>query len=339
MENKPTMPISEDELVAQIMTFLEQGRNTVLRQTNHIMTLTYFEIGKYIVEYEQHSQVRAKYAKKTLTNLSTQLANKFGKGFSVDNLQNMRRFYVTYQNYETVFRKSDMPFALSWSHYLFLLGVDKEAERRFYEMEAHKNKWSLRELKRQFNSALYERLALSTDKEGVLALSRQGQIIIEPKDAVKDPYILEFLGLDEKARYSESELEQAIINNLEHFLLELGNGFFFVGRQKRITFAEKHFYIDLVFYHRFLRCFVLLDLKIGELTHENLGQMQIYVNYYDREVRQDDENPTIGIVLCKHKNESVVEFTLPENNQQIFASKYALYIPSKEELRRQIENM
>lgn len=291
--------MNEDELVNKITKLLESGRNAVLNQTNYVMTLTYFEIGKNIVEFEQQGNLRSEYANKTLLNLSKKLSSKFGKGFSDRNLRNMRAFYLAYKDiWQTV-----PAISLSWSHYLFLLAIDNEQERRFYEIETDKNKWSLRELKRQFNSALYERLALSTDKNGVFALAQQGQIITEAKDVIKDPYILEFLGLSEKASFAESELEQAIIDNLENFLLELGNGFFFVGRQKRITFDEKHFYIDLVFYHRFLRCFVLLDLKIGELTHENLGQMQMYVNFYDRKIRQTDENPTIGIVLCKQKNE------------------------------------
>jgi predicted nuclease of restriction endonuclease-like (RecB) superfamily len=226
--------------------------------------------------------------------------------------------------------------SLSWSHYLFLIGIDNTAARSFYEIEAQKQRWSLREMRRQFNTALYERLALSTDKAGVAALAQHGQIIETPHDLVKDPYILEFLGIDEQTRYSESELEQAIIDKIEHFMLELGSGFLFYGRQKRITFDDKHFRIDLVFYHRLLRCFVLIDLKIGELQHQDIGQMQMYVNYYDREVRMADENPTVGIILCKHKNKSVVEFTLPLDNQQIFASKYLTYLPDKAVLQAQL---
>ena len=211
--------------------------------------------------------------------------------------------------------------------------IDDESERKFYEIESFKNNWSVRELQRQFDSALYTRLVLSRDKSKVKELSEKGLILEKPKDAIKDPYILEFIGLPEHTEYSESELEKELINKLENFLLELGNGFTFVARQKRISFDDKHFRIDLVFYNRVLKCFVLIDLKIGELKHQDLGQMQMYVNYYDREIRLEDENKTIGIVLCKDKSESVVEYTLPENNEQIFASKYKTVLPSKEELK------
>ena len=216
--------------------------------------------------------------------------------------------------------------------------LDDEKERRFYEIESEKHNWSVRELKRQYDSGLYTRLSLSRDKAGILKLSEKGQIIEKPKDIIKDPYILEFLGLPELYQYSENELEDKIINKLEHFLLELGTGFTFVARQKRITFDDKHFRIDLVFYNRILKCFVLIDLKIGELKHQDLGQMQMYVNYYDREMRLEDENKTIGIILCQNKSEAVVRYTLPENNEQIFASKYKTVLPSVEVLKELIEN-
>jgi predicted nuclease of restriction endonuclease-like (RecB) superfamily len=225
-------------------------------------------------------------------------------------------------------------FQLSWSHYLVLIRIANVEERSFYEIEAAKNQWSLRELKRQFDSALYLRLALSTDKEGIKALAAKGQIIEAAKDAIKDPYILEFLNLKEHYQYFESDLGNELINKLEHFLLELGKGFTFVARQKRITFDEKHFHIDLVFYNRLLRSFVLIDLKIGELTHEDIGQMQMYVNYYDRFVKTEEENKTIGIILCRDKSETLVEITLPEDNKQIFASRYQTILPSKEELQK-----
>ena len=224
--------------------------------------------------------------------------------------------------------------ALSWSHYLFLMGIDNTDERRFYEVEAVQNQLTLKELKRQFDSALYERLALSKDKQAIAELSRQGAIIEKPEDIVKDPYILEFLGLPEDSRYSESTLEQRIIDRLQSFLLELGKGYTFVGRQVRLTFDEKHFFCDLVFFNRLLQCFVLIDLKIGEVTHQDLGQMQMYVHYYDRKVKLPTENPTVGIVLCKKKDDTLVEMTLPEDNTQIFASKYQTVLPNKEELAR-----
>lgn len=331
---------------SQIVDLLQSARTKVVRSVNQTMVLTYFEIGKMIVEEEQDGKERADYGKEILKGLSTVLSKEFGKGFSVDNLENMRKFYLAYQKSETLSRISSKTISettsrksesgnniLSWSHYLKLMRIEDENERSFYEIESFKNNWSVRELQRQFDSALYTRLALSRNKEKVKELSEKGLMLEKPKDAIKDPYILEFIGLPEHAEYSESELEQEIIDKLEHFLLELGNGFTFVARQKRISFDDKHFRIDLVFYNRFLKCFVLIDLKIGEIKHQDLGQMQMYVNYYDREIRLDEENKTIGIVLCRDKSQSVVEYTLPENNEQIFASKYKTVLPSKEELK------
>ena len=250
------------------------------------------------------------------------------------NIEQMRQFYSVYSIPQTV----SAEFKLSWSHYLILMRINDENERRFYEVESLKNNWSLRELKRQLNSALYTRLSISKDKNQILELSTKGQIVEKPTDVIKDPYVLEFLGLEEKSTYSESELEQKLIDKLEHFLLELGTGFTFVARQKRITFEEKHFRVDLVFYNRLLKCFVLIDLKIGELKHQDIGQMQMYVNYYDREIKLDDESKTIGIILCQDKSESVVKYTLPENNEQIFASKYLTVLPSQEMLKKLMES-
>jgi len=348
----------------QVVELLKNAQQQVLRTVNSTMVYTYFEVGRMIVEEEQNGKDRAEYGTQLLKGLSEQLTNEFGKGFSIDNLENMRKFYLAYSISESVTRilqiqKSEsvtgelntkMPqsltgvsenqkaqslisiFQLTWTHYVFLMRIDDEKERRFYEIESKKYNWSVRELKRQYDSALYTRLALSRDKAGILKLSEKGQIIERPKDLIKDPYILEFLGLPELHQYSESELEEEIINKLEHFLLELGHGFTFVARQNRITFDDKHFRIDLVFYNRILKCFVLIDLKIGELKHQDLGQMQMYVNYYDREMRLEDENKTIGIVLCQNKSDLVVEYTLPENNEQIFASKYKTILPSREDL-------
>ncbi|MDR2382588.1 MAG: PDDEXK nuclease domain-containing protein [Prevotellaceae bacterium] len=254
-----------------------------------------------------------------------------------DELQNVENEQI--QTVQTLPVKSLVPeFRLSWSHYLKLMRIENEAERKFYEIESINSNWSLRELQRQFNSALYERLVLSRDRKKMKELSTKGQIIENPKDAIKDPLVLEFLGLPELAAFSETDLEQSIINKLENFLLELGKGFTFVGRQVRFTFDEKHFKVDLVFYNRLLKCFVLIDLKIGELTHQDLGQLQMYVNYYDRFVKIDDENKTVGIILCKEKNDTLVEITLPQDNTQIFASKYQTVLPSKEELRYLIES-
>jgi len=228
---------------------------------------------------------------------------------------------------------------LSWSHYVFLMPVANAEERRFYEIEAAGQGWSLRELKRQFDASLYERLALSRNRTRVRELSLRGHVVDTASDAVKDSYVLEFLGLEERSSYSESDLERAIIDRLEHFLLELGKGFLFEARQKRISFGEEHFYVDLVFYNRLLRCYVLFDLKLGKLAHKDLGQMQMYANYFDRKVKTPDENPTVGVLLCKTKNDSLVEMTLPRRNRTIFASRYQLYLPSKQELRRQIEEV
>lgn len=230
-------------------------------------------------------------------------------------------------------------FTLSWTHYLFLMSIDSQGERSFYEIEATSQHWTVRELKRQFNTSLYECLALSRNKSKVKELAKRGHIIEKPEDTLKQPYVLEFLGLDEKAEYSETDLETAIINKIEHFLLELGKGFLFEARQKRITIKDKHLHVDLVFYNRLLRCYVLIDLKIGELTHQDIGQMQMYVNHFDRNVKLAEENPAAGIILCKHHEQAIVEMTLPENNNQIFAGKYRLLIPSKAQLRKQIKEV
>jgi predicted nuclease of restriction endonuclease-like (RecB) superfamily len=295
---------------------------------------TYFEIGRLIVEEEQNGKSKAEYGQNLITELSHKLTTEFGKGFSTTNLKQMRTFYLTYSKGQTV---SD-EFRLSWSHYLMLMRIDNVEERKFYEIETIENSWSLRELQRQFDTALYERLALSRNKSEVKKLSEKGLIIEKAQDTLKEPYVIEFLGLPEETKYSETELEQKLIDKLEHFLLELGKGYTFVGRQVRFTFDDKHFRVDLVFYNRLLQCFVLIDLKIGEITHQDLGQMQMYVNYYDRFVKLDNENKTIGIILCKKKNDTLVEITLPENNEQIFASKYLTVLPSKKELKELINN-
>ena len=330
----PDIAKTENELLySQISAILSESRKFVVNTVNTAMVKTYFEIGRLIVENEQNGKNRAEYGKETLKNLSERLTKDFGKGFSVTNLKQMRDFYQTYQIRQTL---SD-EFNLSWSHYLFLMRIDNPEERKFYEIESKKSNWSLRELRRQFDSALYERLALSKDKESVKELSQKGIIVSKPEDIVKDPYILEFLGLPEQVEYSESELENRLIDKLEKFLLELGKGYTFVGRQVRFTFDEEHYRVDLIFYNRLLQCFVLIDLKIGKLTHQDLGQMQMYVNYYDRFVKLEHENKTIGIVLCKNKNDSLVEITLPENNTQIFASKYQTVLPDKNELIKLLE--
>lgn len=327
------------QLLQNISALLDDARKNVVVAVNHTMVLTYFEIGRMIVEEEQNGENRAEYGKKLLKDLSIGLTQRFGKGFSASNLQQMTQFYLSYSIRQTLYDESkksisqtlSVNFKLSWSHYLKLMRIKDINERKFYEIESFKNNWSLRELQRQYDAALYTRLALSKNKEEIIQLSEKGQIIEKPRDLIKDPYILEFLGLSEKSTYSENDLESELIDKLEHFLLELGQGFTFVSRQKRISFDEKQFRIDLVFYNRILKCFVLIDLKIGELKHQDIGQMQMYVNYFDREKRLEDENKTIGIILCQDKSEALVRYTLPEDNEQIFASKYLTVLPSKED--------
>lgn len=318
------------DIYDEISNLLKEARKNIVSNINTTMTKTYFLIGKRIVEEEQNGNERAEYGENLIKTLSKRLTEEFGKGFSATNLKQMKSFYIAYRKGQTL---SDQ-FKLSWSHYLILMRMENIEERNFYEIESIQNNWSLRELKRQINSALYERLVLSRDKAKVKELAFKGQVIEKPEDVVKDPYILEFLGLEEQSNYSENKLETEIINNLENFLLELGKGFTFVGRQVRFTFDEKHFRVDLVFYNRILKCFVLIDLKIGEVTHQDLGQMQMYVNYYDRYVRLPDENKSIGIIICREKNDTLVKLTLPEDNNQIFASKYKTVLPSKEEFKK-----
>jgi predicted nuclease of restriction endonuclease-like (RecB) superfamily len=344
---KKTNP--QKDIFTKIKSLIPASRNQVVRAVNSAMVLTYYEIGRIIVENEQQGADKAKYGEQTLKELSEKLAQEFGKGFSSRNLSNMRSFYLCYSISQTVSAKSQksgemsrildnnkFPKSnLSWSHYVFLIRLE-EQERSFYEIEANQNNWSIRELERQFNSGLFQRLSLSRNKDEVKQLSQKGQIIEKPQDLIKEPYILEFLGLDEKASYTESKLEQEIINKIEDFLLELGKGFSFVGRQKRFSFDEEHFFVDLVFYNRLLRCFVLIDLKIGKLKHQDLGQMQMYVNYYDRFEKLEEEKPTIGIVLCYDKKDTLVEITLPKNSN-IFAKEYKTYLPTKKELKEKMQ--
>ena len=344
-----------ENLFLQVSSLIDLARRTVIRHTNRTMVTTYFLIGKYIIDDEQGGQNRAIYAKKIIENLSQKLKPQYGKGFSIRNLELMRIFYLTYrssipqnssaelmnhENTADLFNNTQnvLNFKLGWSQYVLLSRIKNVEEREFYEIEAFKNNWGIEELKRQFDTSLYERLVLSTDKEKVLTLSSEGQIIQEPQDLIKEPLVLEFLGLEEKSSYSENDLETAIINQIEKFMLELGRGFFYGGRQVRFTFDEQNFFVDLVFYNRILKCFVLIDLKIGRLKHQDIGQMQMYVNYYDRFIKDESETPTVGIIICKDKSDTIVEITLPKDNTQIFASQYQLCLPSKEELKQLIMN-
>jgi predicted nuclease of restriction endonuclease-like (RecB) superfamily len=315
----------------RIRAILTEARNRAYQAVNAAMVLAYWEIGRTIVEEEQRGQARADYGRHLLADPSKRLKAEFGKGFDPSNLSMMRAFHLAYPIFDAVRQE------LSWTHYRILLRVDRPEARAFYEAEAVNARWSTRELERQVHSLLFERFALSRDEKGVLALAENGHEIHQPADLVKDPYVLEFAGLPQGERYLESDLEQALIDKLQAFLLELGKGFAFMARQQRITLDGKHYFIDLVFYNRLTRCFVLIDLKVGELTHQDLGQMQMYVNYYQRELTNPDENPPIGIVLCTDKNEAVVRYTLPEGNTQIFASRYKLYLPTEAELAAELQ--
>ncbi len=330
---------------------IQFARSMAVKQVNIVQLLTYYSLGYWIVEQQQQGNSRAKYGKQIIRKLSEKLSGTFGKGFSEDTLKNCRKFYLTYKERisetlfelfavkksETVFSflKEHLPFSLQWSHYLVLMRIANADERSFYEIEAAKSGWSVRTLQRQYNSSLYERLALSRDKDAVLRLASEGNVITKPEDIVKQPTVLEFLGLEEKTVYLESDLEAAIIDKLQKFLLEMGKGYLFEARQKRFTYGEDNFYVDLVFYNRLLRCYVLIDLKTDKLTHQDLGQMQMYVNYYDRYEKLEEENPTVGILLCKEKNDALVEITLPEGTN-IFASEYQLYLPDKKLLQEKL---
>lgn len=348
------MKNNNEQLLNSVSQLIKDARILVVRNVNTTMIYTYFHIGRMIVEEEQHGQERAAYSEILIRELSSHLTSEYGKGFSKRNLEYFRQFYRMYKNRiaQSMIAQFSLDkqrvinahlliafseyFKLSWTHYIQLMKIESVEERDFYEIECALNNWSVRELQRQFNSSLYERLALSKDKDAVKQLSSKGQVIEKPFDTLKSPFVLEFLNLKEDSTYSENDLESAIIDKLEHFMMELGKGFLFEGRQKRITLDGDHFYVDLVFYNRLLRCFVLIDLKIGKLIHQDIGQMQMYVNYYDRKVKLPDERNTIGIVLCKQENQAIVEFTLPLDNEQIFAKEYKLYLPSKAELARHL---
>ena len=319
-----------DSLFDNIKDMVINSRNRVYSAVNTEMLNLYWNIGKVIMEIQQGDE-RAAYGDAVLDKLSQKLTNEFGKGFSSRNLRTMRKFYLMYPIWKTVSAK------LSWSHYLELIKIDEEPKRNFYLNECINSRWSVRELERQIGSLLYERLVLSANKQKVLELAEKGHELKTSKDLVKDPFVLEFLDIKENTEYLESDLEKNILEHLKEFLLELGKGFMFVGSQVRLTLEEDHFYPDLVFYNRLLKCFVIIDLKIGKVTHQDIGQMQMYVNYYDREIKKDDENQTVGILLSTLKNKTVVKYTLPEDNKNIFSSQYKLHLPTEKELIDAIE--
>ena len=364
----PDSPASDNAaLFGRIVDILEEARSRVARTVNSAMVAAYWLIGREIVEEEQNGQKRAEYGKAVVEDLSRLLTRRYGKGYSALSLWNMRKFYQTYsdrtseilsplgkdlrrqgilspagkelgssgKHYPTgVVSAVGFHPDLSWSHYRALMRVENDEARQFYELEAARNRWSKRQLERQINTLLFERLLKSRDKDGVLQLASNGQETEHPIDIIKDPYALEFLGLPESHRLVESELETALTSHMQEFLLELGAGFAFVARQKRLTLNGDHFYADLVFYHVRLKCYVIIDLKTEKLTHGDIGQMQMYVHYFDREIRAGEDNPTIGLILCTDKNDAVVEYVLDKGNERIFASRYKLELPPKEELRR-----
>ena len=342
-----------------IASIIENARRFVGRTADLTLCVTYFEIGRMIVEEEQGGKARAEYGKSLLKELSIFLKNRIGKGFSESNLRNARRFYQVYapsiqqlmtaklgevgkfeiqQLLTAKSRKSQLLtdlFKISWTHYVVLMRIENDAERSFYELEAVKNQWSVEDLKRQFSTSLYERLALSRDKNEVMRLANEGLTVKKPSDLLKNPLVLDFLDMEEHTAYSETDLEEAIISKLQQFLLELGKGFLFEARQKRFTFQEKHFKVDLVTYNRLLKCYVVIDFKKDELTHQDLGQMQMYVHYFDRHVKTEEENPTVGILICGKKDDAIVELTLPEG-ENIYASEYSLYLPDKSLLQSKL---
>ncbi len=339
---------------------IDNARSNMGQMANTITVITSFLLGHYIIEQEQQGQERAKYGSKIIDSLSAYLTKEYGRGFSRSNAAGMRQFYMTYKDREDEIIQSQigqlgqgieivqsgigqldimyskLPFKLSWTHYQVLMRIEDKEERDFYEKEAIHSGWNVSTLKRQYHSSLYERLALSRNKDDVLRLANEGAIPQKPEDILHTPYILEFAGLEDKASYHESDLESAVIDKMQKFLLELGKGFLFEQRQKRFTFHDKNFYVDLILYNRLLRCYVLIDFKVDELTHQDLGQMQMYVNYYDRYERIEGENPTIGILLCKKSDEALVDLTLPED-ANIYAKEYELYLPDKKILQRKLK--
>ena len=362
METKDIANVNVDALFERISALIEESRKKVATAVNIAEVYTKYEIGRYIVKDEQEGKARAAYGKQVLPILSQKLTDKFGSGWSLETLKSARKFYSVYAPQairSTALTKSDKEtgktnlvnsvdqiqiapaephkFVLSWSHYLVLMRIKDDGARSFYEVECAKQNWGVRWLQRQVGSSLYERIALSSDRDKVVRMAKEGEIIEQPADIIKNPVTLEFLGLKPDAAYSETKLENAIIDKMQTFLLEMGKGFLFEARQKRFTFDEDNFYVDLVFYNRLIQCYVLIDLKVDKLTHQDLGQMQMYVNYYDRYKKQDFEKPTVGILLCKEKNDALVELTLPKDSN-VYAAQYELYLPDKKELQAKLKS-
>lgn len=329
--------ISSNEMLNTLISNIEQtvaiAKEKLATSVNTTITETYWQIGKYIVETEQDGKIKAAYGKKLLTTLSHELTLRLGKGYSRPNLNNMRKFYLKYPNCQTVSDK------LSWSHICELIKIDDDLERSFYERQTVNENWSVRELQRQIDSALFLRLAVSRDKEGILSLAQRGIEVQKPEDVIKSTYTLEFLNLSESSQYTESDLEQRLIDNLQKFLLELGKGFTFVGRQYKITINNVHYHVDLVFYHRILKCFVLIDLKKNSVRHEDIGQMNMYLGYFATEENMPDDNAPIGIIMSRNKDELLVEYATYGMDSNLFVSKYELYLPNREDLERLVSNI
>ena len=321
------------ELIENIGSVYNKAKSNVISTINVEMLNAYWQIGKYIVEFEQKGKLKADYGKQLLINLSKDLSVKYGKGFSRSNLQYMRLFYLYYPIRQTLSGK------LSWSHYVELLSITDELERKFYQKQAEIENWTVRELKRQKKTGLFHRIALSKDKDKILELAQKGQVIRTEQDLMKNPYVFEFLGLPEKELYKESDLENALITNLQSFLLELGKGFAFVGRQQRITLNNRHYYVDLVFYHTKLKCYVLIDLKIGKVEYEHIGQMKLYLGYYEKEVNDETDNQPIGIILSEQKDDIMVEYAMLNDTSKLLVSKYQLYLPDIEQLKNKVKEI
>lgn len=321
------------DLVSEIRSIIETSRSNAVRSVDFCRVQMYWQIGRRIVEEEQGGQARAEYGKSLIKNLAKELEPEFGSGFGKRQLDYSKKFYLEFPIVHTLYAQ------LNWSQYKWLLDIADKDKREYYILETINNCWTARQMKRQINSMLYERLLLSNDKESVLAMARKEKKPEKPQEIVKDPMVLEFLGLEKKAHYYESDLETELINHLQEFILELGNVFTFVARQKRIILEDDEFFIDLVFYNRLARRFVIFELKTGEVTHQDLGQLQMYVNYYDRTEKLPEENPTIGILLCTAKNDTLVKMTLPSDNNTIVASKYQLYLPTEQQLIAEVERV
>ncbi len=333
MNNEVSHIDGYSNLLTSISGVYTNAQAQAARAVNSYLIDTYWQIGQYIVNFEQGGKAKASYGKSLLEILSSDLSNVHGKGFSRSNLSYMRLFYLRYPICEKASHK------LSWSHYVELVKIDDDLERSFYEQQSILENWSIPELRRQKKASLFLRLAASKDKEGVLKLARQGQLIQNPADLLREPYVLEFLKIPEPYHTSENNLESLIIENLQHFLLELGKGFAFVGRQYRVTLGNRHHYVDLVFYHRILKCFVLIDLKKEEAGYSDVGQMNMYLGYFENEENTEDDNPPIGIVMARQKDELQIKYAMHNINSQLYVSKYQLYLPNENELRKEIERI